>query len=141
VNGRREHAARGLGAKVPDTHCRRRHSGRKISWQHGDPTGDRLDLFGTAGLCEDALDVWNFGYGEREEDEGSKLIPLHRRERSVRRGCLRLSGRNERMLIGRSDSSLSSSTVSIAERRPDAEATVVESGGSPRDHRSGIRLW
>jgi len=28
VNGRREHAARGLGAKVPDTHCRRRHSGR-----------------------------------------------------------------------------------------------------------------
>lgn len=67
--------------------------GEQISWQHGDPTGDRLDLFGTAGLCGDALDVWNFGYGEREEDEGSKLIPLHRRERSVRRGCLRLSGR------------------------------------------------
>ena len=36
------------------------HLGEKISWQHGNPTRDRLDLFGAAGVSGGGLDVWSF---------------------------------------------------------------------------------
>ncbi|NYF14052.1 hypothetical protein HDC34_002346 [Pseudoclavibacter sp. JAI123] len=34
--------------------------GEKISWRHGDPTGDRMDMFGAAGLRDGVLHDWHF---------------------------------------------------------------------------------
>jgi hypothetical protein len=47
--------------------------GEKISWRHGDPTGDRLDMFGAAGLRDGLLDSWHFdarfyGRGDHENE-------------------------------------------------------------------------
>ena len=34
--------------------------GEKIIWRHGEPTADRLDIFGSAGLGNRGLDPWSF---------------------------------------------------------------------------------
>ncbi|WP_457253621.1 hypothetical protein [Pedococcus sp. P5_B7] len=39
--------------------------GEKITWEAGDPSGDRLNIFGAAGLSDEGLDLWSFDHSFR----------------------------------------------------------------------------
>lgn len=44
--------------------------GEKISWEHGDPTGERLDVFGAGGLGDGGWELWSFD--SRFQDYGTR---------------------------------------------------------------------